>query len=169
MKYYDYPDAPLMPTIFADGPALVPAPYGGLDNRVMDAFGGWVASAIDLVRFSAAVDGQKPPALLRPETIARMVERPAGVSQQATNWTGLGWSITANPNGSLQWWHDGSLPGTRAFLAHTPEGFSIAVLFNGCPAQSDEFLGDIITALNQAFAGVRSWPQQDLFPLYGMQ
>ena len=56
VRYYDYPDAPLAPTIFAEGPNMLPAPYD-MENRMMDAFGGWAASAIDLVRFSEAFDG----------------------------------------------------------------------------------------------------------------
>ena len=40
--------------------------------EAMDSHGGWLASAADLVRFATAVDGQRGPALLRPDTVDLM-------------------------------------------------------------------------------------------------
>jgi len=61
--------------------------YGRFSPQAMDAHGGWIASAPDLVRFVLAVDGRpEPPDLLEPVSIATMTARP-----QNGLWTGKAW------------------------------------------------------------------------------
>src|SRR5258708_10477518 len=77
VKYYDYPEAGLASSIFPASPGQVPSPYGAYDMRTLDSHGGWIASAIDLVRFVNGVDGRGRPAFLRQRRIRQMVARPA--------------------------------------------------------------------------------------------
>ena len=47
VKYYDFPGAPLVPSVFPELPGNVPDPYGGWDLHALDSHGGWIASAIE--------------------------------------------------------------------------------------------------------------------------
>ena len=44
-------------SVFPDEKQLVDEPYGDFYLEALDAHGGWIASAVDLVRFAAALDG----------------------------------------------------------------------------------------------------------------
>lgn len=82
----------------------------------MDAHGGWIATAADLVRFASQL-----PKLLKPESIQAMTTPgPAGGGYAR------GWSVNAVPN----WWHGGSLPGTSTIMVHTAKGTCWAGLLN---------------------------------------
>lgn len=88
----------------------------GMNVARMDAHGGWIATAGDLVRFSSQI-----PRLLREESIRTMTAvGPAGGNYAR------GWSVNKIPN----WWHNGSLPGTSSLLVHTRRGLCWAVLVN---------------------------------------
>ncbi len=50
--YYMAPFASKITSVLASGPKTVAAPYGGFYVRSFDAHGGWIASAVDLVRFA---------------------------------------------------------------------------------------------------------------------
>src|SRR4051812_42019309 len=75
VRYYSPPGQALQPSVFV-GEGYVPFAYGGFYMEAMDSHGGWLASASDLVRFATAVDGQRGPALLRPDTVDLMLHAP---------------------------------------------------------------------------------------------
>ena len=56
----------------------VPLPYGVECVETMDANGGWIASAVDLVRFAVALDDPKKCPVLHEESILTMLERRPG-------------------------------------------------------------------------------------------
>lgn len=88
----------------------------------MDAHGGWIASAKDLLQFVAHVDGGNVVKdILSPETIRLMVTPPAVAPYYA-----CGWGVDSLGN----WQHGGSLPGTRTELRRLNNGYSYAVLMN---------------------------------------
>lgn len=92
VHYYDYPDAGLARPVFANITGSVPTPYGGFYLEDMDSHGGWIASAVDIVRFAASVDGAKPPALLNPATVREMDARPPAPLWVGNDyWYGLVW------------------------------------------------------------------------------
>ncbi len=101
-------------------------PYGMNVTR-MDAHGGWVASASDLVRFAIAVDGAYAPPLLRPESVTAMTT-PTRLNASYAK----GWCITGR-----NWWHNGSLPGTSSVMVRTPGGLCWAALANGRNSKTD--------------------------------
>lgn len=141
----------------------VPLHYGGFDLEAMDSHGGWVASAIDLVRFMAGVDGRPGiPDVLGPTTLDRMGARPGGEDAQGDVWYGLGWYRTA----SGAWIHDGSLPGSSAYLRMEPDGVLYAALAN-TRYPSASFMDSLGSAIRAAVASVEHWPAHDLFPDYG--
>jgi CubicO group peptidase (beta-lactamase class C family) len=101
-------------TIFDDPTAV--------DVRRMDANGGWIASARELVGFVTAVDGTEGPGrILRPASARLMATGPfAGAAY------GHGWQINQWDN----WWHTGIIHGTAAFMCKTRSGYVMAALTN---------------------------------------
>jgi len=88
----------------------------------MDAHGGWLASAREVVSFLTHVDGHEGvPDLLRPEALRAMT-----TPTEAGPGYARGWSVNARPN----WWHAGSLPGTSTLAMRTASGLCWAVLAN---------------------------------------
>lgn len=115
-------------------------PYG-INVRRMDAHGGWVSTAADLVRFAIRVDGfATAPDVLRSETI-RMMTTASGANASYAK----GWSVNTRNN----WWHGGSLPGTISILVRTSGGFCWAALANSRRPESDvnRALDDMVWAM----------------------
>lgn len=133
----------------------VPWPYGGFNLEAMDAHGGWVASATDLVRFVVSLD-----TFLDAKSRALMVERPSGLEKEASYY-GLGWFIRPiGTDGKSNLWHGGSLPGTSTLLVRRHDGLAWAALFN----DRSRGEGKIDPALHRAADAVVDWPRDDLFP-----
>src|SRR5207253_2172943 len=73
-----YQGGPLVRSVFPEAwLSRVPWPYGGFALEAMDAHGGWLASAVELARFAAALDAPGNRPLLNAETTRAMYERPA--------------------------------------------------------------------------------------------
>ncbi len=141
---------------------LVPAPYGSFHVEAMDAHGGWLFSAVDLVRFALHLDGRPdPPDLLQATTLATMRRcPPPPLPQEAAAWSGLGFMV--RPVGEdANWWHGGSMPGTTSLLVRTHHGYTWAAIFNLQPP-GGTFAGQVDRAMWQALAKVEAWPEQEL-------
>lgn len=165
VHYYNYPGANLFRSVFPNVPGLVPNPYGGWYQEALDSCGGWIASAIDLVRFAASIDGLRPPALLKPETIRLMLSRPSPPLWVGSSYYyGLGWLVGPMGAYGANWWHDGSLPGSRTILVRTYHGMAWTALFNTRPKEDDKFMNEVEGGLWQAASEVTAWPAHDLFP-----
>lgn len=159
VHYYDYEGAPMALSVFP-GSLIVPWPYGGFDIEAMDAHGGWVATAADLLRFVTALDSGK---LIKADTLTTMVSHPmAPLWQGSSYYYGMGWLVRPNGN-TANWWHTGSLPGTYSIVVRTFNGFAWAALFNTRPKDVDAFSKELDNALWDAYSGITSWPTNDLF------
>jgi N-acyl-D-amino-acid deacylase len=166
VHYYDYLGAPLVQSVFPDVTSAVPAPYGDFYLEAMDSHGGWIASAADLVRFAVSIDGERQPAFLTPESVQIMTSRPAPPLWVGEDyWYGMGWMIRPIEGTSANWWHAGSLPGTRTLLVRTYHGLSWAALFNTRPPPDvdSEIERELDDSLWQAANAVTAWPTNDLF------
>jgi CubicO group peptidase (beta-lactamase class C family) len=118
--------------------------------RRMDSHGGWVGSAIDVVRFGVRNDGFVSKSdLLTPATFTTMTTGSAANPGYA-----CGWARNNVPN----YWHDGSLPGDRTILVRTASQFVWAALANS--RNPEPQLDAMMWAIN---AAVPSWPNHDLF------
>lgn len=95
------------------------SPYSFPVKR-MDSHGGWIANAIDLVKFIISVDGRGKD-ILNQQSIKIMTTP----SKHNKNYA-LGWNVNQYNN----WWHLGSLPGTASIMVRTEHGYSWAVLLN---------------------------------------
>jgi hypothetical protein len=141
----------------------VPWPYGGFHLEAMDSHGGWIASAIDLVKFANAIDGRRGKALLSQASIRELTSRPASpMAQNTPAYYGLGWEIRPTGN-DANWWHGGSLPGTATLLVRTHQGYAWAAVFNSRSDGKNHLAGDIDRGMWKAFSEVTTWPDRDLF------
>ena len=173
VRYYTK-EPGLTDSLFPDGERRVPWPYGGFNLEAMNAHGGWIASAVDLARFAAALDDPVHSRLLKPDTFREMYAAPAPPAWRkpdgslADAYYGCGWMVRPH-DGVMRanYWHSGSLPGTNTLLVRRWDGLTWAVLFN--QRSDDESLPDtaIDPALHRAAAAVKEWPTEDLFARHG--
>jgi hypothetical protein len=133
----------------------VPAAYGGFNLEAMNAHGGWIFTARDLVRLLLSVDGfSSQPDLLDPKTLASMVE------PSATHpWRAKGWQVNLNNN----WWQSGCLDGTASYLVRTSGGYTWAILLNTYHS-ADQFWKELDELGWKCLDTAASWPTHDLFP-----
>ena len=156
VHYYDYPGAPLVPSIF-DSTILVPRQYGGdFSIESSKACGGWVASAQDLCKLLCAVDKfSTRPDILSTATINTMVQP---IHEYLGAPYALGWFINTTSN---NWYHDGALIGTMAYQARRNTEINYALVVNS------NYSNGQFTALSSLVGSIipliTSWPEIDLF------
>lgn len=164
--YYPRPGAKPGRSVFPDDGEPVPQPYGTFSVEAMDAHGGWIASAVDLVRFVTALDGTRKPGLLKPQTVGWIETPPSPkIEPDRPSMYGLGWALHPAGKG-MNWSHSGALPGTAALVVRTHDRMTWAALFNSRPAELDDFLLELDRTLWEAVKEVRQWPEHDLFSRY---
>jgi hypothetical protein len=155
-SYYEAAGSPLVPSVYDRATGAVPWPDGGFALESMDALGGWLASAVDLVMFASAIDGKTArTSMLSAASKADMIKRPVFASLSDVSWYGKGWMVNQNGN----YWHDGSLPGATAFLVVTPSGVQWSFLTNmRSETNKNALVLDIDNSLWDAYLGVTAWP-----------
>lgn len=117
------------PSVFREG-EQVDEPYGAWHLEAMDAHGGWLASAPDLLRWSMVMDPKAKPALLKPDTLEKIQARPAITPPTEKVWYGWGWQVRQVDKDKRNLWHTGSLPGTGSILVRRQDGLAWALLAN---------------------------------------
>lgn len=167
VKYYD-PKNRRSPCLYPPRlGAPVPLPYGGENFEGFEAHGGWIGSAIDLVRFAAAFDRPRQCPLLSAASIAAMTARPDGRAGHDADgkplaaYYGCGWMVRpVGTKGLANLWHTGLIAGTSALLVRRWDGLSWAVLFNTDRNPDGQVLASLIDPLvHQAADRVKSWPR----------
>ena len=134
----------------------VPAPYGTFCLEAMDSHGGWIASAIDLVRFASSLDK-----VLNEKSLGVMFAKPTNAGN-APAYYGCGWMIRpVGTEGKANTWHTGSLPGTSTLLVRRHDGLVWAAVFNE-RIKDDKFDPN----LHREADAVKEWPKGDLFEKY---
>lgn len=167
VRYYGEPDAASVPSLYPAG-GFVTEGYGGFYVPALDAHGGLISTAADLVRFALAVDGARGTRLLTPEivTVMETTARPPSAYAGAGNKEGgfgLGWNVRKTDDG-YEWSHAGALTGsTASWLMRQADGTTIGVIFNSLPADYGAFFGDLFPVLQQTAADVSNWPTIDLW------
>nr|WP_262905351.1 serine hydrolase domain-containing protein [Hymenobacter nitidus] len=132
----------------------VSAAYGSWNLEAMNAHGGWLFSARDLVRFLVATDGNPAqPDVLAPATVEQMREPSENNRHYAK-----GWMVSKKVS-----WHTGSLDGTASCVAQTADGYTWAILLNA-RANPNRFWNDLEKLGWECVEGATEWPTQDFFP-----
>jgi len=151
----------------------VPWCYGGWNLEAMDSHGGWIASAVDLVRFGCSFDQGAQPAIVLPDSIRQLFARPPGEAgfepdgKPKVVYYGCGWSVRIVGPGRINTWHNGLFDGTSSLLVRRWDGLTWAVIFNTDRDAKEKVLSDLIDPLLHGAADeVKQWPQKDLFGQY---
>lgn len=154
--------------------AQVPRPYGAWYLEAMDSHGGWIASAVDLLRFALAIEDVRQSRLLSDESARTMFACPAGAAGHEDDgdpksvYYGLGWSVRqVDQNGRINRWHTGGFDGTSTILVIRHDGLCWAVLFNTSATSDGRAPARKIDSLvHRAADAVKKWPAHDLFCRY---
>jgi N-acyl-D-amino-acid deacylase len=152
----------------------VPWPYGAWHLEAMDAHGGWIASAIDLVRFAWALDETSRHRILDRASVHATFARAPGLAGHTAQgrpkdaYYGFGWNVRpVAGTGRANTWHTGLLDGTSTILVRRFDGLAWAVLFNASvTADGKEPAGLIDPLVHEAADAVRQFPEGNLFPSY---
>ncbi len=127
---------------------LVPLPYGAWNLEAMDAHGGWLASAEDLVRLAMCFDDPAHCPVLSPASIEQMFMRPIEDKTESPSDPGfyysLGWMNRVVSGDQVNRWHTGSLDGTATILIRRHDGWNMAALINTRSSPVAEHLGRAI-------------------------
>ena len=149
----------------ADEGKQLPLAYAFQSPEVMDAHGGWIASAVDMARFAAKLNAASN-GILTVASEKELYSRPAkplGLESDGSPspvFYGLGWQVRdLGERNGINVWHGGGMPGTNTILVRLSSGISWVLLFNGDGA------GDIDGLMHAAASKVRNWPQNDLFKI----
>ena len=122
----------------------------GMKVRRMDAHGGWLSSAIDMMRFIVRVDGfNTKNDIIKKSTFDTMM-----TGSKANKNYGKGWVLNKK---NKNYFHNGSLPGTGAILVRTGSGMSWIFLANArYDNKIDGMMWDVVK-------GIKKWPKRDFF------
>lgn len=165
VRYYDS-KARTAPSLYPpDRGKLVPLPYGAENFAAFQAHGGWIASAVDLVRFAAAFDDADNSPLLSADSIEQLWACPRGAAGHNEDGTpraafyGCGWMVRpVSDRGKANTWHTGWIAGSEALLVRRHDGFTWAVLFNTAQDAGASLASQIDPKLHAAVDAVQVWP-----------
>jgi N-acyl-D-amino-acid deacylase len=132
------------------------------------ASGGWLASAIDLVRFLVALDGSRGTRFLSGSSIKAMTSPPPPPAKPRADGSsfGLGWDEARHSPHGLFYCKSGGLFGMHAHIEHTPDGIDWALLWNGGRKSESGEEGtaqSLVKDLRAALAAIEIWPEEDFF------
>ncbi len=177
VTYYGAKDA-TGPSVFSLNVGQpVPWPYGGWHLEAMDAHGGWIGSAPDLVRLAMSLAPCRCSSPLNADSLRTMWSRPtgeAGLDKEGkpnATYYGCGWFVREidSANKKINVWHTGSLDGTSTLLVRRYDGFCWAALFNsrhGFNPETKNFdvtpSGAIDPLIHRAVDAVSHWPKEDV-------
>jgi N-acyl-D-amino-acid deacylase len=103
--------------------------------EVYESHGGWIASAVDLVKFASAFDVPRRCRILKPHAIEAMFARPTGplglddVGRPKRSYYGLGWYVSLGSDGATIY-HGGRLRSSTAAVYRRPDGLNFAFLLS---------------------------------------
>jgi N-acyl-D-amino-acid deacylase len=151
----------LHPNVVAkEAPENVMLQYGGLRSiENMAAHGGWLASAVDLVRYASSFDDPASCPILSASSVNKLFATHAYGNDKpgSTKHYGCGWSVERGgltPGQS----HGGGIEGTKTVLtrwreSRTGDSFCAALLFNKLKPN-----WDLLSLIRNAAATVTQWP-----------
>jgi N-acyl-D-amino-acid deacylase len=153
----------------------VPFPDGAANFEGYEAHGGWIASAVDLVRFASAFDQPKRCPVLSETGIRTMWERSEGNVDRKANgkpraaYYGCGWNVRQEGSGgATNTWHSGLINGTSSLLVRRLDGLNWVVLFNTDRNPGGKVLATVIDPLvHEAADEVKVWPDVNLSDRFG--
>ncbi|WP_338238677.1 serine hydrolase domain-containing protein [Persicobacter diffluens] len=160
VAYYDFPKGEKRASNFkVNEEGLTTASASGLPY--LEGAGGWIASASDLVRMVAGIDGVQDGVvtdILAPETVEQMVTPLDSKNPSLV----MGWRA-ANEG---RWWRTGTLAGTSAMVSREKDGTVWVMILNTSTYKRNYMPSQIRSAMRYGMALVKDWPDRDLFDNY---
>jgi N-acyl-D-amino-acid deacylase len=149
-------------TLIALPPAQLP---------MVDAAGGWSASAVDLARFLTNLDGSRGRSVLSEKSRQVMIEPPAAPLKPRDNGTyfGLGWDSALAKDKTFAYYKEGSYQGLRTYMKRLPNGLNWALLYNASmefDAQDMRLAASTVQEARKLVEGIDKYPDIDLFKDY---
>ena len=135
---------------------------------MVDAAGGWTASAVDMVRFLTNLDGSGGKSVLSEKSRQLMIEPPSKPIKPRADGTffGLGWDMVWLKDKTFSYIKTGSYQGIRTYMKRLPTGVNWAMLFN-TQMELDQLDGQIIVTtvreVHQIIDRFEKYPDVDLF------
>jgi len=154
VRYYQPEDGQPIESFDGSG-RIVPKTYGGNDIHLLGAAGGWLASALDLMKLVVVIDNDPTVKdILSPESIREMT------NVDTNGLDPLGWRAT-NERG--EWWRTGTLPGTSALVKRQSNGISWVILSNTSNYKGPRLAIEMDRLMSHILLKVNQWPNYDLF------
>ncbi|QDU78121.1 Penicillin-binding protein 4* [Bremerella volcania] len=150
----------------------VPYPYGIERIENLAPVGGWLASSIDLVRFTSGLFFPTGDPILSRASLKTMFAPPKIDGKKFSGneaYYACGWLTRPSPDSHLPWtcWHTGSLTGVSTLLVSRADGVSWCVLFNQDRAPDGQaYASKIDGPLHAPANSASNWPEGDLFAQY---
>ena len=166
--YYDL-EGRKQKSVFSPFESVV-RPYGSWYHEALDAHGGWIASAEDMVRFARIMDLPGAEGRLSKSSVESILARPKeiplkGEEKNLKTWYGLGWQVRNVSEGKFNAWHTGLVPGSSALLVRRHDGLIWCVLFNAHGESFGKSAASLIDPLLHKAAGeVKEWPRPEVRP-----
>lgn len=154
VKYYDAKTVPKVRSVY-NPRKKVPRTYGGNNLEALGGAGAWIASPLDLLRLTNAIDGRKTaPDMLNEKTVQLMVTPEGDDIRKVLGWRGCR---------SYECWRSGSFGGTDAIVVASKSGLSWAFVVNSS-VESGAAVGKIyrlmtriITKYQKSFPDINYW------------
>jgi N-acyl-D-amino-acid deacylase len=146
--------------------SFVPLPP--MQLPMMDAAGGWVASAVDVARLLTSLDGSRGEPVLGAKGRAWMVEPPPPPLRPGPSgtYTGMGWDTVLPEGRSYTYFKDGSYQGIRTYAKRLAAGLNWVLLFNASlelDETDDRIRAAAVREVRQRVEGLGAYPDVDLF------
>ena len=169
VRYYD-PNRKLHQSLFAEDRQQVEEAYGAWCVEAMDAHGGWLASAPDIVRLAMAFDDPDHSPLLNPQSARTMFQSPPGPPElepdgsPKPSFYACGWQVRQTGNdGQFNASHGGLLSGCcSTLMVRRFDATDWAVFFNtDSNPQNEVLVNKIDPLIHHAADAVQRWPTDD--------
>jgi len=154
VKYYQPEDGQPIESYDGSG-RMVPKIYGGNDIHLLSSAGGWLSSAIDLMKLIIVIDSESGVKdILSSESIREMT------CVRTPKLDPLGWRAT-NERG--EWWRTGTLLGASALVKRQPDGYSWVILSNTSTYKGPHLAVEMNRVMSHILSKVNKWPDYNLF------
>ncbi len=178
VRYYHTHKPPTRPSIF--GPNLgepVSWTYGSQSIEAGDSYGGWIASAVDVVRFATSLDPVSNYKVLSDRGREVMFRRPPGPSGHESGghpkaiYYACGLEVKPlGPETRINAWHSGKVYGSSSYVLRRFDGVNAVVLFNKSDDGPD--FGNLAATfeddLQKLVDKVSVWPRGNLFTKFAI-
>jgi len=154
VKYYEEQNQYRTP-VFSGTGQYVPAAYGGNYIENLAATGGWIASAPELLKLVAAIDGDgNVPDILNKESIKYMTN-PKTCTDGPVGWY--------NSDGYGMWWRPGAFAGASSLILKQRNNISWAIVSNTTFYNNVYLHNQMSQLMFKVIGQIYTWPEHDLF------